>query len=145
MRGQLEVGPCPGHTKRSLMLKKLVVLMALVTVLLTPFAALADHLDVIYVDLKEDCSFPEYLAIVGDFNKWAEDYGYHTEIAVPIQSDRAETIVWVGRSKNAEAFGRAWDAWRDGQMDSSSVPAKVQARFDQCTEPIQVRKGFDTY
>ncbi len=126
-------------------MKKLLVLTAFLTVLLVPVAAQADHLDVIYVQLKEDCSFPDYLAIIGDFNKWAADYGYRTEIAVPLQSEQLGTMVWVGRSKNAETFGRAWDAWRDAQMDASSVPAKLQARFDQCTKPLTVRKGYDTY
>ncbi|MCH7666493.1 MAG: hypothetical protein IH936_11260 [Acidobacteria bacterium] len=127
------------------MLKKLVVLTAVLTVLLTPMAARADHLDVIYIELQEGCSLPEYLAIIGDFNKWGTDYGYQAELAVPLQSDELGTMVWIGRSKNAEAFGRAWDAWRDAQMDSSSVPAQLQARFDQCQEPLTVRKGYDTY
>jgi hypothetical protein len=132
-------------TRRRLMLKKLLVLTAVMGAVLVPSLALADHLDVIYVELKEDCSFPDYLAIVTDFNTWGEAYGYRTEIAVPIQSDHVGTMVWVGRSKNAETFGRAWDAWRDAQMDSSSVPAQLQARFNQCQEPFRVRKGYDTY
>jgi len=129
-------------------LKKLFALTAVLTVLMTlmaPMTARADHLDVIYTELQEDCSFPEYLAIVGDFNKWGADYGYQTEIAVPIQSAELGTMIWVGRSKNAETFGKAWDAWRDGQMDPASVPAQLQARFNECTEPLTIRKGYDTY
>lgn len=126
-------------------MKKLLILAFVLTALVAPGAVRADHLDVIYVTLQADCSLPEYLAIVEDFNKWGEEYGYRTEIAVPIQSDSVGTLVWVGRSKNAEAFGRAWDAWRDAQADPESVPAKINARFEQCNEPFTVRKGFDTY
>ena len=38
-------------------------------VLTAPSAVRADHLDVIDVTLEADCSLPEYLAIIEDFNE----------------------------------------------------------------------------
>ena len=105
----------------------------------------ADHIDVIQVQLRDDCTLDEYLVVVKDFNEWGEDYGYQTEIAVPLQNSDLVTMYWMGRSANAQAFGKAWDAWRDGQGDSSSDPAKLQARFDECANPNVARSSFDTY
>lgn len=126
-------------------MKKTALLTAAVFALLGPALVSADHLDVIHVDLEEECAFPTYLAIIADFNEWGEEFGYRTEIAMPIQSSHAETLLWIGRSKNAEAFGKAWDAWRDSLMDPSSVPAQLQARFEECSGPIEIRQGYDTY
>lgn len=105
----------------------------------------ADYIDSIQVQLREDCSLPEYLAIVNDFNKWGEDYGYRTEIAVPLQSNDLNSMYWMGRTANAQAFGKAWDAWRDAQADEKSAPSKLQARLNECANPNVARSGFDVY
>ncbi len=80
-----------------------------------------------------------------DFNDWGKAYSYQAELAVPLQSDDLLTVVWLGRSPNAEAFGKAWDAWRDAQTDSNSVPAKLAARFSECGAPSEERRSYDTY
>jgi len=49
------------------------------------------------------------------------------------------------RSANAEAFGKAWDAWRDAQSDSTSLAAKLQARFNACGELNEARRSYDIY
>jgi hypothetical protein len=108
-------------------------------------ACYADHLDVLVFDLQDGCTVPEYMAIVEDFNAWGKDYDYRTEVAVPLQSDDLSTLYWMGRSPNAAAFGRAWDSWRDAQSDSSSVPARLQARFNECANPNSARRGYDVY
>jgi hypothetical protein len=108
-------------------------------------ACLAGHLDILVFDLKDTCTVPEYLEVVEDFNVWGEDFSYQTEIAVPLQSEDLVTLYWMGRSPNAEAFGKAWDAWRDAQSDSSSVPAKLQQRFNDCANPNSARRGYDVY
>ena len=123
--------------------KSLVFLIA--AVLLFSFSANADHLDVIPTKLQADCSLPEYLQIVNDFNEWAKSHGYRAEIAVPLHSHDVATLIWVGRSANAETFGKAWDTWRDAQADPGSTPAKLQARLNACSEPIEQRRSFDTY
>jgi hypothetical protein len=107
--------------------------------------AAADHIDVLNVELRDDCTLPQYLVIIGDFNKWGEKYNYRTEIAVPLQSNDLVTMFWMGRSPNAASFGKAWDAWRDAQADSSSMPAKLQARISECAEPNSARQSFDIY
>jgi hypothetical protein len=110
-----------------------------------PLSASADHLDVIEVKLKEDCTVAKYVAIANDFNEqWGKDYGYHSEVAVPVQNQALVSIYWLGRTANAEAFGKAWDAWRDQNMDSKSLASKLQARFDECSTN-ESRSGYDLY
>ena len=105
----------------------------------------ADHLDVLVFDLQSSCTVPEYMEIVEDFNEWGEAFSYQAEVAVPLQSEDLATLYWMGRSPNAAAFGAAWDAWRDGQSDASSVPAKLQQRFNDCANPNSARRGYDVY
>jgi len=63
---------------------------------------------------------------------------------MPLQRANLETMHWVGRSTNAESFGKAWDVWRDALANADSVPAKLNARFAACSTNIS-RLGFDTY
>lgn len=121
------------------MIKKLIAVA-----LLLPLPAVAEHMDVIEFQMKEGCSFGEYMEIVADFNKWGKSYGYQTKIAVPLQSSNLVSMYWLGTSANAAAFGKAWDAWRDGQSDPDSVPAKLQARFSNCEDNVG-RRGYDIY
>lgn len=119
-------------------------LTSVLLILFTSHAA-ADHLDIIQAQLRGNCTLGDYLEIVEDFNEWGKDYDYRAEIAVPLQSHDLESIFWMGHSPNAAAFGAAWDAWRDGQADGSSVPARLQGRFDACAEPNEARRSYDTY
>lgn len=110
--------------------------------LLTPVVGAADHVDVI--ELKLTCAMDEYMAIVGDFNAWGKDHGYQTEIAVKHFHSEPGTLIWAGRSANAKAFGKAWDTWRNAQSDPESVPAKLSARFAECSETVG-RRSYDVY
>lgn len=112
--------------------------------LLLPINAVAEHMDVIEFKMLEGCSMDKYMAIVQDFNKWGEDYGYQAKIAFPLQSHNLTSIYWLGMSANAAAFGKAWDAWRDAQADSDSVPAKLSARFGECSENLG-RRSYDVF
>lgn len=123
-------------------MKNLIFIVALAF----PFSTFADHMDVIQMKLVEGCSVAQYVEIMKEFNeKWAKDYGYEAELAVPLQSQDLESLFWVGRSANAEAFGKAWDAWRDAQSDPDSLAAKLQARFNACGELNESRSSYDTY
>lgn len=101
-------------------------------------------MDVIEFKPLEGCALPQYPEVVKDFNKWGKKYGYNTEIAVPLQNNNLTSMFWMGSSADAAAFGKAWDAWRDAQGDSNSTPAKLQARFDACSENI-ARRSYDVY
>ena len=121
-------------------MKKLLALLLFAV----PMSAQAGHMDVIQVTLKDGCTAVQYAAIAKDFNEtFGAEHGYSAEIAVPLQSQDLNSVFWLGRSANAAAFGAAWDAWRDGQADPSSVPAKLQARFDKCSTN-DARRGYDT-
>lgn len=113
-------------------------------VLLLPFQAFAEHMDVIEFKLKDECSVSKYMEIVADFNKWGKTVGYQAKIAVPLQSNNLESTYWLGTSADAAAFGKAWDTWRDAQGNPDSVPAKLQARFAECSENIG-RRSYDVY
>lgn len=112
---------------------------------LSASAAQADHLDVISFTLKDGCSLGQYLEIVDDFNEWGKAYGYQTEIAVPSFSDNLETIYWLGRSANAEAFGKAHDDWEGAQTDADSVPARLMQRFGECGDGNDTRRAYRTF
>lgn len=118
--------------------------MILVIALFLPLSASADHLDVIEFRMLEGCSFEKYMAIVSDFNEWGEDYGYNAKVAIPLQNDNLTSYYWLGTSENAAAFGAAWDAWRDALGDPDSAPARLWARFLECTENLG-RWGYDVY
>jgi hypothetical protein len=94
----------------------------------------AGHLDVIGFTMKEGCSMTQYLAIVADFNEWAQAHGYQAEIAVPTFQSNLDTIYWLGRSADGETFGKAYDAWLSGIGESGSVPANLAERFGECAD-----------
>ena len=54
------------------------------------------------------------------------------------------SIYWVGRSANAEAFGKAWDTWRDSLSDPKSAAAKLNARLEKCGS-TEARRSYDVY
>ena len=121
-------------------MKKLMLLF----VLAFPMASQADYLDVIAGKLNAGCTMGKYLQIVQDFrDQWANERGYKVEILVPAQSSDLGTFYWVGRISNAEAFGKGLDAWSSAQSDPNSGPAKLMARFRECTTS-ESRAGYFT-
>jgi hypothetical protein len=118
----------------------------LYTVLLcTPLSAFAaGHLDVIKFELVEGCSFAEHQAITDDFNEWGADHGYRARVASPIQDTDLNSYYWLGESANAATYGAAWDAWRDSMSDPESTPAKLAARFAECSKELS-RSGYDLH
>jgi hypothetical protein len=123
---------------------KTFVKAAITTAFILPFTASAAHMDVIESEFVNDCTITKFLPMVADFNKWGEAYGYHAEIAMPLQSGNLTHFFWIGTSKDAASFGAAWDAWRDGQADPKSVPAKLQARFSTCSKNLS-RRSYDVF
>jgi len=122
-------------------MKKLIA----IALLALPMCVAADHLDVIDFKLKEDCDFAKFMAIAKDFNtQWAASHGYHADVAVPLQSSDLESMRWLGRSKDAATFGKAWDAWRTESADPTTVAGKLNARFGACSINT-ARRGFDVY
>lgn len=119
--------------------------LILVLLLVLPVSALADYFDVIEFELKDGCSFSEYMEIVNDFNeKWGKKHDYQSEIAVPLQSDNLAHMFWVGRTTDAATFGKAWDAWRDELEDPDSTASELWARFQACEDNLS-RRGYDVY
>ena len=111
---------------------------------LLPMSASAEHMDVIEFKMLEGCSFEKYMEIVSDFNDWGKNYGYNAKVAVPLQGENLVSYYWLGTSKDAATFGKAWDAWRDALGDADSTPAKLWARFQECTLNLG-RWGYDVY
>ena len=121
---------------------KILVISALV---LFPLLANADYLDVLQFTLKDGCTVEQYVTIANDFNEqWGKSHGYHSEVAVPVQSDDLVSIFWLGRTANAESFGKAWDTWRNESTDPKSVASKLGALFEECGDSTS-RRGFDLY
>jgi hypothetical protein len=117
----------------------------LTLLLFIPMTASAEYLDVIESKLVDSCSSDKYLKIVNDFNKeWGMKNGYTAKVAMPLQSSNLESIFWLGTTKDAASFGKAWDTWRDAMSDSDSVAAKLQARLTQCSVNL-ARRGYDLY
>jgi hypothetical protein len=121
-------------------MKKLIALFALAL----PMAAQADYLDIISSKLNPGCTMEKYLQIVQDFrDQWGNARGYKVEILSPAQSRDLGTFYWIGRVANAEAFGKGFDAWVAAQSDPNSAPAKLMARFRECTTS-ESRAGYFT-
>jgi hypothetical protein len=120
-------------------------IFVLTLLLFIPMAASAEYLDVIESKMVDGCSSDKYLKIVKDFNKeWGMKNGYSAKVAMPLQSDNLESTFWLGTTKDAASFGKAWDAWRDAMSDSASVASKLQARLTQCSLNVS-RRGYDLY
>jgi len=110
---------------------------------LAPLAASAEYLDVIQAKLKEKCTVATYVAAKNDFNEqWGKSHGYQAEIATAVQSESLGTVYWLGHTASAEAFGRAWDTWRNELSNPKSVASKLNERFEKCTENT-ARRGYD--
>ena len=122
-------------------MKKLIA----IALLALPMGAAADHLDVIEFKLNDGCSFSTYIQIVKDFNaQWGVKNGYKAEVLTPIQSNNLESMYWVGRTKDAAAFGKAWDTWRAESADPNTVAGKIAARFVACETNVG-RRGYDIH
>lgn len=116
-----------------------------IIILLSPMAAFADHGDVIEVELKKNCSLQKYIAIKNDFNEqWGKANGYLAEIANPVVSNNVTSVFWFGRTANSQAFGKAWDTWRDELANPKSVAARLSKRLEACST-ILSRQGYDLY
>ena len=116
-----------------------------VILLALPISAFAGHVDVIEGQLKETCSWSDYLEIVADFNtQWGKNNGYKVEVLAPIQSNNLTSIYWLGRSANAAAFGKAYDQWSKDLGDPASKASKLWARFQGCSTNLG-RRSYTSY
>jgi hypothetical protein len=121
------------------------ILLLTIAGLLAPICASADHLDVIQTKVKEGCTLETYVAIKNDFNtQWGKSHGYIAEVASPVASNDLTSVYWIGRTANAEAFGKAWDIWRSEVANPNSVAAKLNERFQKCTTE-ESRRSYDIY
>ena len=119
--------------------------MILSVLLFLPMAASAEYMDVIEVKLLDGCSFETYMQITNDFNNdWGKANNYTSKVAMPLQSDNLVSLYWIGTTKDAATFGKAWDTWRDALSDPDSEPAKLWARFQACSVNVG-RWGYDVY
>ena len=112
-------------------------------ILLAPFAASAEYVDVIELKMTK-CTLADYMTIVRDFNAWGKNHGYQAEIAVKVYHADPSTMIWLGRTANAKTAGKAWDTWRNGQADAASEPHRLAKRLMACHEVVG-RRAYDTY
>ena len=54
------------------------------------------------------------------------------------------SLYWVGRTKDAATFGKAWDTWRNETADPNSVAGQLSARFVKCGTNLS-RRGYDVH
>lgn len=117
----------------------------LALLLCVPIGASAEYMDVIEFKLNDGCSFDKYMEIVKDFNSnWGKANGYTSRVAMPLQSDDLVSMYWLGTTKDAASFGKAWDTWRDALSVPDSTPAKLWERFQACSVNLG-RWGYDIY
>ena len=125
--------------------EKIVKIITLALLFFVPMVASAEYMDVIEFELNDGCSFGKYMEIVNDFNKdWGEANGYKSRVAMPLQNDNLVSMYWLGTTKDAATYGKAWDTWRDALSDPDSTPAKLWERFQACSTNIG-RWGYDIY
>ena len=94
--------------------------------------AKADMWDVLEITLSEKCTVEKYLNLVDDFNEYYKDKGYQAEILLPLHTENQAAIFWIGRTKNNEDFGKAYDHWLAGQAQDGSAVDKLSDRFADC-------------
>ncbi len=94
--------------------------------------AKADMWDVLEITLSEKCTVEKYLKLVDDFNEYYKDKGYQAEILLPLHTQNQAAIFWIGRTKNSEDFGKAYDHWLAGQAQDGSAVDKLSDRFADC-------------
>lgn len=122
-------------------MKKLIALMLLAV----PAVSHADYVDVLSARLKDGCSVATFQQIVKDFNAtWAKEGVYKAELLVPMMSQDVGTLYWVGRIKDAEAFGSGLERWMKEAADPNSVAGKLAGRLNQCVT-WGSRGGFTTF
>jgi hypothetical protein len=110
-----------------------------------PMIASADYVDVIEFRLNQSCPLETQLQVARDFNaQWGEKLGYRAEILAPLEPRSLSSFYWVGRTKNAETFGRAWDTWRSEIRDPNSVAGRLLSRYNACATGIS-RRGYEIY
>ena len=124
-------------------MNKIFKIAPLLAALACPLIAKADYVDVIEFKLKEGCAMTKYMDIVKDFNTLIEPRGYKAEIMSPYYSSNLESLIWVGRSKNMETFGKGANAYGDAAVDANSAEGKLAARFRECTTSI-ARRSYRT-
>lgn len=106
--------------------------------------AQADYLDVLAFKLKPDCTLKDFIVLNQQMNEWGKAYNLTSEVIVPVFSDTPDGYAWVGRTPSAEAFGKAWDAWRTAVVKGEAPVSKLNARWQTCTA-MSYRRSFDTY
>jgi len=113
---------------------------------LSIFATLvqADYLDVLAFKLKPACTLKDFIALNQQMNEWGKPYNMTSEVVVPVFSDMPDGYAWVGRTPNAAAFGKAWDAWRTAVVKGEEPVSKLNARWSECTDTAY-RRSFDSY
>jgi hypothetical protein len=110
-----------------------------------PMVAFADYVDVIEFKLNDGCKLETELQNMRDFNtQWGVKNGYKAEILTPVQSPNLTSLFWVGRTKDAATFGKAWDTWSNELKDPNTVASKLLARFVACGTNLS-RRGYDVY
>ncbi len=120
-------------------MKNIFRIAPLVAMLACPMIASADYLDVIESKMKDGCTMTKYMDIVKDFNALYTPRGYTAEILTPIYGTNMDTIIWVGRTKNMETFGKGAQAYNDAVGDANSAEGKIAARFRECTTGVSRR------
>ena len=110
-----------------------------------PMVAFADYLDVIEFKLNDGCKLETQLRTMRDFNaQWGVRNGYRAEILTPLQGRDLASLFWVGRTKDAATFGKAWDTWSNELKDPNTVAGKLVARFAACGTNLS-RRGYYDY
>ncbi len=120
-------------------MKNLFRIAPLIAMLASPMIASADYLDVIESKMKEGCTMAKYMDIVKDFNALYTPKGYTAEILTPIYGTNMDAIIWVGRTKNMETFGKGAQTYTDAVADANSAEGKIAARFRECTTAVSRR------
>ena len=85
----------------------------------------------------------KYMDIAKDFNALYGPKGYTTEILSPIYGTSLDSMIWVGRTKDMESFGKGAKAYGDAVADANSAEGKIAARFRECTTSV-ARRSYRT-
>ncbi len=112
-------------------MKRSLSVLATLAVLLSPLAVTADVVNIITLQLQEECTLEQLQGIADEINALAGDRA-KGELMLPYYGDDQGVVFAVVRSPTFAAWGAWADEIRAGQMQADSAIGKLFKRAQDC-------------
>jgi hypothetical protein len=123
-------------------MKKRHVLAA--SLLLVSSIASAEYMHVVTFKLKPDCTRNEVGLVVYEAGQWGREMGLESRVAYPVYSGNPDENHWILSTRDSEAWGKAWNTWRNAIIAEDPLVTKINDAFEQCAERVR-SEAFQVY